>query len=202
MGCSHHLRESLIPGLRSTARHKSMMGQVTMYCATVFWRRAIFTPIWAHARHPKNRQTARWWNPARAFSRWGFTTYVSDPNKSTACTTATYNLTAVLLSAPSIPNILTIFLHFPCSPRRFCSTAGQLLSVDDRMRPNYLNKVTAFNSVPYSENNLPVCSSVFATTYFCHFLSNPRRHISEVRCARLSASCGTNMSHWGHRGWG
>ena len=45
MGCSHHLCESRIPGLLSTVRHKSKIGQVVMYCATVLWRRAIYTPI-------------------------------------------------------------------------------------------------------------------------------------------------------------
>ena len=44
-GCSQHLRESHIPGLRSAARHNFMIGQVVMYCETMFWRQVIYTPI-------------------------------------------------------------------------------------------------------------------------------------------------------------
>ena len=45
VGCSHRLLYRRIPGFSSTAKHKSMIGRVAIYCATVFWRRAIYTPI-------------------------------------------------------------------------------------------------------------------------------------------------------------
>ena len=44
-GCSHHQLDRLITGSRSATKHKFMIRQVTIYCATVFWRRAIYTPI-------------------------------------------------------------------------------------------------------------------------------------------------------------
>ena len=44
-GCSHHPLDRRIPRFRSATSHKSMMGRVTMYCVTMFWRRAINTPI-------------------------------------------------------------------------------------------------------------------------------------------------------------
>ena len=43
--CSHHLLDRRIPGFRSTARHKSMIGWVAMYWVKVFWWREIYTPI-------------------------------------------------------------------------------------------------------------------------------------------------------------
>ena len=45
-GWSHHLRKSRIPGICSAPRHKSMIGRDTMYCANVFWWRAIYTSIY------------------------------------------------------------------------------------------------------------------------------------------------------------
>ena len=42
---SHHCLDRRIPVFRSTARHKSMIGLVVMYCVTMFWRRAIKNPI-------------------------------------------------------------------------------------------------------------------------------------------------------------
>ena len=37
---------------------------------------------------------------------------------------------------------------------------------------------------------------------FQHFLYDLCQHIAEVGCSQLSASCGTNMTRWGHWGWG
>ena len=33
------------PNFHSADRHKSMIGRFTMYCATMFWQREIYTPI-------------------------------------------------------------------------------------------------------------------------------------------------------------
>ena len=151
---------------------------------------------------PVIHQTARWWKPLRAFSIWGVTTHISDPNKITACTTAIYNLPSFLLSAPYLPNIFTISPHFPCARHIFCFTSGHSSLVDDIRRPNFFNEGTTASGIPCANKTLPIHSSVSATTNLCRFLSDLFQHISEFGCARLIASCGTNMSYWGHHGWG
>ena len=40
-GSSHHCLDRHIPGFRSAAKHRSMIGRVAMYCATVIWWQAI-----------------------------------------------------------------------------------------------------------------------------------------------------------------
>ena len=65
----------------------------------------------------------------------------------------------------------------------------------------YRNEETAVSGVPYAKKILPICSSVSSATNLRLFLSFPIRHIAEVGCAQLRASCGTNMPHWGHQGW-
>ena len=44
-GCSYHCLDRKIPSDRSAAKHKSMIGWVAVYCATVFWWQEIYTPI-------------------------------------------------------------------------------------------------------------------------------------------------------------
>ena len=66
----------------------------------------------------------------------------------------------------------------------------------------YRNKDTAVRNVPYAKKTLHVCSFVSSTTNLCHFLFVLLRHIDEVGFTQLRASCGKNMPHWGHRGWG
>ena len=44
-GSYHHCLDMSIPGFCSATRHKSMIGRVTIYCATLFWQREIYTPI-------------------------------------------------------------------------------------------------------------------------------------------------------------
>ena len=141
---------------------------------------------------------SRWRNPARAFNSRGVATHVSEPNKSTPWNTATYNFPAVLLSSPSLPNIFTICPHFSLAHYRFRYTSVQSFSVDDIMRPKYSNDGTAVSGIPFANKTLCVRSYVSATTNLYCFLSVLFRHISEVGCAQFSASCGTNMSHWGH----
>ena len=59
-----------------------------------------------------------------AFSNRGFSTYVSEPNRITASTTATLNLPSVILSAPSPPKIFSSRLYLPCALQRFRSTTN------------------------------------------------------------------------------
>ena len=145
---------------------------------------------------------AAWWQkPSRYFSNPEFRTHVSDSNRITACTTSTYNLPAIILSASSLNNIFYICPHYPRALQRFHSTAGQSSSVDDSPPPKYRNEETVVSDVPYAEKTRSICSSISSTTNLCRFLSVPHRHITEVGCVQLRASC-KKMSHWGHRGWG
>ena len=194
-----------------------------MYCATMFCRRVIYTPIsssptvssaspmcgytydtfsWSSRPMLTILRTARWWKPARVFSRLVAITHVSDPNNIAACTTTTYSFHTILLSALFIPNIFTIRPHFPCACHILWSTSGQLPSVYDIIYPKYLNDGTAVSSIPYTDKTLPIRSSVSAKINLCHLLSVQRQHISEVGYYRLSASCGTNISYWLHKVWG
>ena len=130
-GCSHHCLDGRIPRFRSAAKHKSMIGQVAIYCATVFWRRAIHTLIssspdiasaapmgeYTHVPYgqrlgpmPAIRCAAR---PSRAFSNRGVSTHVLETNSSTTCTNATYNFLAVLLSNIFCPKIYVSRPHSP-----------------------------------------------------------------------------------------
>ena len=107
-GCSHHRFDGFSPRFLFAARHKPMIGQVIMYCTTMFWKRAIYTsisssptfsiaapmggyihdpPHWCLGIMPAIRHTAHWWKPLRAFSSRGVIAHISDPNRSTACTT-------------------------------------------------------------------------------------------------------------------
>ena len=102
-GCSHHLRESCTPGLRSAARYNTMIRKFAIYFVTVFCWWAIYTPIlssptvtsaapmggytyvlshWCSCPMLVIRWTAQWWKLARDVSSRGFTTHVSDPKKS------------------------------------------------------------------------------------------------------------------------
>ena len=44
-GLYHHHLDRLIPIFRCSTIHKYMIGRVKMYCATMFWRQEIYTPI-------------------------------------------------------------------------------------------------------------------------------------------------------------
>ena len=72
--------------------------------------------------------------------------------------------------------------------------------MDNKVRLKYRNEDTAVSGVAYAEKIVPICSSVYWISNLLRFLSVPSRHIDEVGCDRLKASCGTNMSHWEHRG--
>ena len=103
---------------------------------------------------------------------------------------------------PPFPRYFSSHPHLPHALHRFRSTAVPPSSADEKVRPRYRNKYNAVTGVPYSKKTLPICSSVSSKNHLRHFLSVPRRHIAEFGCAQLRASCGTNTSHWGHRGWG
>ena len=70
------------------------------------------------------------------------------------------------------------------------------------MRSKCLKEGTIFSGIPYANKTLPIRSFVSATTNVHCLLYEPLRHIAQFRYNRLSTSCGTIMSHWGHRGWG
>ena len=99
--CYHHICYSRIPGLRPATRHNFMIGQVTMYCGTVFCQGVIYTPIssnsivsstapmdgcthapasWRSGPMPDIHQTSRWWNPARHHNFAFWATFL-DPKK-------------------------------------------------------------------------------------------------------------------------
>ena len=209
--CSHHLLDGHIHGFRSAAKHNSVIVRFEMHCAAVFWRREVYTPIspsptifssapmvgytpvpsrWRLRSMPAILRAARWWNPSRDLSNRGFNNHVLDPKRITACTTATYNLPALILSAPSLPKIFANLPHFPCAVWRFRSTAGQSLSVNSNVFLKYRNKDTVVISFPYSEKTHPICSSVSSTRNLSPFLFVPCQNIAEVGCDRLRASCG------------
>ena len=107
----------------------------------------------AHARHPLCFPVVK---PREAFSNGRVSTHVSDPNRITVCSTDTYNLPNVVLSAPSLPKIFARRPRFTRGLRRFHSTAGQSSSVDGNISPNYRNEETAFSGVPYSKKYCPI----------------------------------------------
>ena len=74
--------------------------------------------------------------------------------------------------------------------------------MEDNVHPKYHKEETAISGVPYAEKTCLIYSSVSSTINPLRFLSAPRQHINEVGCARLRASYGTNMSHWGPPGLG
>ena len=120
-----------------------------------------------------------------AFLNQGISKHVSDPNISTACTTATWNPPTVILFAPSLPKILSNRTHLTRAIRRLCSTAGQLLSEDDNFCPRYLNEVNAGRGVPYFEKTLPIRSSFSSTNILYHFLPS-----------RVSISLKSGAPYW------
>ena len=105
---------------------------------------------------PEIRRTTWWWKPLRAFSRQGFITHISEPNRSTACTTITKNITIVLLSAPSLPQIFTNPAHFPHARGMFCYTIVQSFLKDETFCPKHLDKRNSISSVSYADKTLPI----------------------------------------------
>ena len=100
--CYHHRLDRHSPVFRSTARYKSMIGRVVMYCATVFCRRVMYTLIssiptvviaapmggythvpscWRLELIPVICRTARGWKPSKYFSNRWVSTHVSYPNR-------------------------------------------------------------------------------------------------------------------------
>ena len=132
----------------------------------------------------------------------GVRTHVSYPNRITACTTATYNLPTFILSDPSLLNIFVSHPHF------FDTFGGSVLPLANRRQwtttfvPSTGMKRPPSAVSHTSNKTRPICSSVSSTSNLLCFLSVPRQHITEVGCDQLGASCGTNIPHWGHQGWG
>ena len=147
----------------------------------------VLLTLGSHTRHLPRRPAVK---PLEGFLQPGVRTHVSDPNRSTSCTTAIYNLPAVLLPSPSLPIIFYSLTYFSNAPRRFCSTASQSLLVDNDVRPRYQNKETTVRVIRCVTKTLTICSYVSSTTNLCQFLFVPRWHISEFGCVQWT-SCGT-----------
>ena len=91
-GCSQHFMDRRIPRFFSASRHNYMKVQVAMYCATMFWRRAIYNPIsssttiasatpmcgythvsfcWRLGPITTIHHAAWWWNPEGIYTTGG-----------------------------------------------------------------------------------------------------------------------------------
>ena len=81
---------------------------------------------------------------------------------------------------------------FHCRP---IVISGQHNFPKDRNEENYVS------GVPYSEKTRPIYSYVSSASNLLHFLSVPRRHIAEVGCDQLRASC-RKKGHTGGTGGG
>ena len=142
---------------------------------------------------PAILQTAWWWKPARNFSRGGVATHVSDPKK-VPIAPLTYRIYPLSSYLPLLSPISSPFS--PTFPDPIAYSAPPLASHSWRMTECV--PITSMKAPPSAAYHTPrrlppIRSSVSATTNPCCFLSYPCKHISEVGCARLSASCGTNM---------
>ena len=78
----------------------------------------------------------------------GVTTHVSDPNNSTACTTALKNNPDTHGAAPSLLRMCNILLQIFLSQDKFFATSGQLLSAADINLPGYLKEVAISRGRP------------------------------------------------------
>ena len=106
--CSHHIYGARDSSLPSVTRHRSRMGRVSMYCATVLCRLEMYVSIsssqaaliaspkggYSHVpsacrcgNFPESRPATLWWNPPTRRLLQGVTTPVSDPNSRMAWTT-------------------------------------------------------------------------------------------------------------------
>ena len=107
--CSHHLLATHSPDLRTVSSQRYIIVCVAMYCATIFFlfrtyapissnpASSILVPSGGYSQLPSTRcfvclpvicmATLCWKNP-KYLPMWGVITRVSDPNSSTACTTA------------------------------------------------------------------------------------------------------------------
>ena len=72
----------------------------------------------------------------------GVSTHFSDPNISTACTTALKNIPKTLDLPPSYPIILSRRAKFFPAFLRFPTAAGQFSSAAVKTRPRYSKEVT------------------------------------------------------------
>ena len=72
-------------------------------------------------------------------SRWGITTHVSDPNRSTDWTTTFKNVPGLVMSTPSHTRICDSCTHLFLRFLRLYIITGKLLFMADRSLPRYLN---------------------------------------------------------------
>ena len=162
---------------RSASRQKSMIGKVAMYCATVFWRQAIYTPIsssptissatptggythvpshWSLGPMPVIRRTTRWWNPSRDFSNQGSET-TSRTQTGVPLTPLThrsplslsYPLTNFPRSSPSVPIFSTTSGgSFPPPSNRCRRTATFVPGTGTKRPPSAVSHILGRPSPP------------------------------------------------------
>ena len=130
--CSHHRILTCALGALSDPSHRSNIDRVSIYCATVFWRRLTYSSIvkkpaaslataakfyfhvpsvFLHRSFPVSR-LANWVrNPPRSVPMQGVNTQVSALKSSTACIADLKNNPETRGVAPSLLRICDILLH-------------------------------------------------------------------------------------------
>ena len=104
----NHLLATRAPGFRLTSSNSSNIGRVTIYWASVFWRRTTYASTsssdaaktastnggYSHLPYvlhsgciPDSQRETLYWKPPRFKLIRGVVTHISEPNNITACTT-------------------------------------------------------------------------------------------------------------------
>ena len=144
---SQHLLATHAPGILTFSSHRSRIGRVAMYCATVFCLFITYSPISLHpysciavssGGYYQLSSTFRFdclpvilmdtmcWNPTRAWPMRGVINHLSDRKISTAFTTSFKNTPETLELASYLPSILFRWAQLLRAFRRFPTTANQL----------------------------------------------------------------------------
>ena len=90
----------------------------------------------------------------------GFITHISDPKRSTACTTALKNILDTLGFAPSLPKIIDNRTYLVLKLCRFLTNSGQESSNDTMIRPRYFNDITEFSDIMWAWKTLAVLAVI------------------------------------------
>ena len=130
----------------------------------------------------------------------GVIAHVSDPKRSTACTTALKNTPETLGLAPLLHKTINNRTHIFLTLCRFPTNSGQALSNDVMIRPRYFNVVTEFSDIPWAWKSLAVLALISSAISRHHLGSSPLAHWAVVVCCTLRDNHGTRISQQGHRG--
>ena len=109
------------------------------------------------------------------------TTQVSDPNISTACTTALKKKPDTRGTAPSLLRIRVILFHTRLAHYKFLTTSGQSSSATNIIRPRYLKEFTISRGRPLPLKALTLTSLSSSAGNHRRFLSAPRLYCSVCR---------------------